>query len=227
MQPNIIKQWERDDLIMETFPIGSYQCNCTVFYSKETKEAIIIDPGNDLETLLSYVRARDLKVLKLLHTHAHFDHIGQSGAIKDQLNAKIALHRSDLFLFEALFQQANFFAQPVGPYREVDIFLEEEQEFGLESVGLQKFLKTMHTPGHTPGSCCFYTEYFDGPCLLAGDTLFSQSIGRTDLPGGDSHAIIKSIKDKLMVLPGETSVITGHGPCTAIGIEKKSNPFIC
>lgn len=223
----MIQKRTRGELVIETFPIGSFACNCSMIYSIKTKEAIIIDPGNDFKTLDRMIKERGLFVKKLLHTHAHFDHIGQSSEVHISTGATIHLHKEDLFLYEALEQQGMFFGQTVGKPVDVHGFLEHEQEFGLEDSGLNNFLKTLHTPGHTPGSCCFYTDYFDVPVLFAGDTLFQSSIGRTDLPGGDSNKIIKSIKDELLTLPGETGVITGHGPETLIHLEKSGNPFLC
>ena len=161
-----------------------------------------------------------------MHTHAHFDHIGESSLLADKTGASIHLHRGDQFLYEALAQQGQFFGQELPDPAEVDGWLENEETFSLDDGQLKEFLRTFHTPGHTPGSCCFYTENLEKPLLFAGDTLFSGSIGRTDLPGGDGDLIISSIKKRLLTLPAETQVITGHGPSTSILKEKKSNPFL-
>lgn len=213
-------------LRIETLPIGSYACNCSIIYSELTKEAIIIDPGNDHKALMKRVDALNIKVKKLLHTHAHFDHIGNSNEVKKATGATIHLHKDDKFLYDQLPMQGQFFGQTVGAPGPIDQYLNDDEEFSLEDSNLNNFLKTIHTPGHTPGSCCFYTNHFENPVLFAGDTLFLNSIGRTDLPGGDSRKIIKSIKEKLLVLPEETSVVTGHGPLTRIFEEKKFNPFL-
>lgn len=218
---------KKGDLILESFPVGSFQCNCSLIYSESTKEAIIVDPGNDLEQIMSLINERELKVKKLLHTHAHFDHIGQSSEVARLTGATCHLHNEDMFLYEALAQQGGFFNQPVAAPGTIHSHLEDTETFSLESTELREFLHTVHTPGHTPGSCCFYTDYFDTPVLLAGDTLFKGSIGRTDLPGGDMDQILKSIKGRLIGLPGETEVITGHGPETIIHLEKSKNPFLC
>lgn len=207
--------------------MGSYQCNCSILYSDKTREAIIIDPGNDHELILKKINDLNLKVKKLLHTHAHFDHIGRSTEVANATGASLHLHKGDQFLYDALPAQGMFFRQIVGTPKKIDSYLEDGEEFGFDDPEFQAFLKTMHTPGHTPGSCSFYTEYFDTPQLFAGDTLFQQSIGRTDLPGGDSGLIIKSIKSRLLTLPDETKVITGHGPSTRIFDEKRHNPFLC
>lgn len=123
-------------------------------------------------------------------------------------------------------QQGLFFGQKVGTPKPIDAYLQDGESFSFDDPEINTFLSTLHTPGHTPGSCCFYSDYFTTPQLFAGDTLFQQSIGRTDLPGGDSKQIIKSIKERLLVLPDDTKVITGHGPATSIYHEKKYNPFL-
>jgi glyoxylase-like metal-dependent hydrolase (beta-lactamase superfamily II) len=206
--------------------VGSYACNCSILYSETTREAIIIDPGNDHELILRKIKELNINVKKLIHTHAHFDHIGRSSEVSAATNATIHLHKGDQFLYDMLPQQGLFFGQKVGIPKPIDSYLEEGETFSFDDIEINTFLTTMHTPGHTPGSCCFYSEYFDSPLLFAGDTLFQQSIGRTDLPGGDSRLIIKSIKERLMILPDETKVIAGHGPETVILSEKKFNPFL-
>lgn len=217
---------KKGDLVLESFPVGSFQCNCSLIYSEKTKEAIVVDPGNDLDKIMSLIKERNLDVKKLLHTHAHFDHIGQSAEVARKTGATSHLHNEDMFLYEALAQQGSFFNQTVAEPGEIHSHLQDNETFSLESSDLKEFLHTVHTPGHTPGSCCFYTDYFDTPVLMAGDTLFQGSIGRTDLPGGDMNTILKSIKTRLIGLPGETEVITGHGPETVIHYEKGNNPFI-
>ncbi len=218
---------KKNTLNLVSFPVGSYACNCSVLYSEKTREALVIDPGNDHELILKTIKELNINVKKLLHTHAHFDHIGRSSEVSLATGATMHLHKGDQFLYDMLPQQGLFFGQKVGTPKALDSFLEDGENFTFSDTEINTFLTTLHTPGHTPGSCCFYSEYFDTPQLFAGDTLFSQSIGRTDLPGGDSRLIIKSIKERLLTLPEETKVITGHGPDTSIFKEKKSNPFLC
>lgn len=218
---------KKNSLILVSFPVGNYQCNCSILYSDKTREAIIIDPGNDHEFILQKIKDLNIKVKKLIHTHAHFDHIGRSNEVASATGASIHLHRGDQFLYDALVQQGVFFRQVVGAPKPIDSYLEDNEDFSFEDPEIKTFLKTIHTPGHTPGSCCFYTEYFDEPMLFAGDTLFQRSIGRSDLPGGDGRLIIKSIKERLFNLPDETNVIAGHGGGTRIFEEKKYNPFLC
>lgn len=214
---------------IETFPVGSFSCNCSLIYSTETKESIIIDPGDDLQQIDQEITKRGLKVKALLHTHAHFDHIGCSHQLAQKVGAKTYLHKEDEQLYKALPMQAMMFGRPVMEVGQIDEFLDDQMSFSineLEDQELKNFLVTIFTPGHTEGSCCFYTDIFETPILFAGDTLFRQSIGRTDLPGGDFEKIKKSIKQRLFHLPDETHVITGHGPATRIFEEKRSNPFV-
>ncbi|MFZ4714817.1 MAG: MBL fold metallo-hydrolase [Bacteriovoracaceae bacterium] len=214
------------NLKLETFLVGSFGCNCTVLSSTTTKEAIIIDPGNDADKLLKKINEQGLQVKLLLHTHAHFDHIGQSKQIHEKTGAKICLHQGDQFLYDALEEQGSWFGMKLGAPGKIDHYLNHEEEFGIEDEGMNKMLKTLHTPGHTPGSCCFHLDSNDGPILFSGDTLFRSSIGRTDLPGGDFELIKKSIKERLYNLAPETIVVSGHGPNTVLGQEMKSNPFV-
>lgn len=212
-------------LLLKTFPIGSFACNCSILKSSVTNEAIIIDPGNDSKTLLKIINDEKLKVKYLLHTHAHFDHIGESRDIQEATKAKLCLHQDDQELYDALVEQGHWFGFKLKSPGTVDQYIREEETFGISDDGLNELVKSIHTPGHTPGSCCFYTEKTKNPILFSGDTLFNSSIGRTDLPGGDFEQIIKSIKTKLYLLPEETIVISGHGPETSIQREKRSNPF--
>ncbi len=227
-------KWEKNNLIMESFPVGTLACNCCIIYEKETREALIIDPGNDSDLILKFVAQKKLKVKSLLHTHAHFDHIGGSSFLSTELNCPVHLHTDDFFLHKALPLQAMYFGEKIPEPKPVDHIIRDEETFGLNLSNLVNpqesklipFLKTLHTPGHTPGSCCFYSEYFDEPLLLSGDTLFRESVGRTDLPGGDSHSLIKSIKNRIFPLTAETQCIPGHGPMTSIYHEKKHNQFL-
>ncbi len=228
----LIFEHQYGDLKVETFPIGTFACNCSLIYSVKSKECIIVDPGNDKETLSAIIQKKGLRVSKLIHTHAHFDHIGHSISINKLTNAPLYLHKGDLFLYESLKEQSLFFgANTDDPTHPIDFYIDDEQNFHLSENSTNNhecnnILSTLHTPGHTPGSCCFLSEKFQVPILFSGDTLFQRSIGRTDLPGGNSELIINSIKQRLLTLHDETNVIPGHGPLTHIYAEKKSNPFI-
>ncbi len=207
-------------LIRKTFPVPPLGCNCSILGDPVTKQAIVVDPGGAAERILREVEAMGLTVVRILHTHAHFDHFLASGEIKHATGATLGLHKDDKDLWEALELQCQVFGVPYRPAPAPDSWLRDEEPItigSLEGVAL-------HTPGHTPGSLCLY---FDREQLiLAGDTLFRGGIGRTDLWGGDFQAIQRSIKERLYGLHEETHVVTGHGEETLIGLERESNPFV-
>ncbi len=217
---------ENTDIAVKSAPVGTLACNCSIIYSKKSGEAILIDPGNDSSIVLDEIEKNNLKVKKIIHTHAHFDHIGDSKKIHQKTNASIYLHKGDDLLYKQLKLQGQLFGFKLDEPAEDYESLVDEQTFSFQEKQLKEFLKTIYTPGHTQGSCCFFTEYFSIPILFSGDTLFQNSIGRTDLPGGDSESIIKSINKRLLPLPDETKIITGHGQSTTIGQEKAYNPFL-
>jgi len=208
------------DIILETIPVGPLQCNCTILGDLVSRKAIVVDPGGDAEILLERLVELNLQVERIIHTHAHLDHFLASGKMKEATGAKLALHREDLFLWDMLEDQCRMFGIPFEPPPPPDQWLENEEEIDLND--LQG--KALHTPGHTPGSMCFLFE--SQKLLIAGDTLFQGSIGRTDLWGGDFKKIEKSIQEKLYTLDEETSVITGHGESTSIGHEMRANSFV-
>jgi len=208
------------DIIVETIPVGPLQCNCTILGDLVSRKAIVVDPGGDSEILLERLVELNLQVERIIHTHAHLDHFLASGKMKEATGAKLALHREDLFLWDMLEDQCRMFGIPFEPPPPPDQWLENEEEIDLNN--LQG--KALHTPGHTPGSMCFLFE--SQKLLIAGDTLFQGSIGRTDLWGGDFKKIEKSIQEKLYTLDEETSVITGHGKSTSIGHEMRANSFV-
>jgi glyoxylase-like metal-dependent hydrolase (beta-lactamase superfamily II) len=210
-------------LLLETFPVGDFECNCSVLGCPDTKEAMVVDPGGEPERVLEVVRHYDLTVKWVVHTHAHLDHIAGTREVKEATAAPIALHRDDQFLYDGFEVQARMFGWRVKPTLPVDHWLThgESLAFGKLSAAV------LHTPGHTPGSCCFQLELADhGPVLFSGDTLFNRSIGRTDLPGGDYGTLERSILDRLYTLDPDTRVIPGHGPPTRIGDEQRANPFV-
>jgi glyoxylase-like metal-dependent hydrolase (beta-lactamase superfamily II) len=206
--------------LIETFPVGPLQCNCTILADEATGEAVVIDPGDEPERILRALQAAKLKPVALLHTHAHFDHIGGSRRVKEATGAAIRLHPDDRPLYDALPKQAAFFGLTADAPLEPDAPLADGEtiRFGGQA------LTAIHTPGHTPGSTCFRLDG-DRPVLFSGDTLFRRSIGRTDLWGGDSRKILASIRERLFALPGDTTVVCGHGADTTIDEEKRLNPF--
>lgn len=209
---------KESNFIRKTFPVGPLQCNCSIIGDKLTKQAIIVDPGGDAQKIIDEVEALGMKITAIIHTHAHLDHILAAGAIKKATGAPLCLHKDDLFLWDGLESQCRSFGVPYQPVPDPDQWLKDDQELDC-CRGV-----TLHTPGHTPGSMSFW--FADHKLLIAGDTLFRRSIGRTDFPGGDFNTIMRSIRERLLVLDEETTVITGHGPATSIGEELRENPFI-
>lgn len=207
-------------LLFESFPVGPLQCNCAILGCPDTKDAIVVDPGGDPERILEVVRHYDLTVVAAVHTHAHLDHIGATREIKEATGCAIHLHPDDRFLYDGYAWQAAMFGWRMRPVLPVDQELSHQARipFGKQT------LSVLHTPGHTPGSVCFTLATAD--LLLSGDTLFRRSIGRTDLPGGDSDLILRSIRERLFALPPDTRVIPGHGPATTIYEERRQNPFV-
>lgn len=206
--------------LVETFPVGPLQCNCTILADESTGEAVVIDPGDEPERILRALEDAKLTPVALLHTHAHFDHIGGTRGVKEATGAAIRLHPADRPLYDALPDQAALFGLTAGAPLPPDAPLSDGETiaFGRHA------LTAIHTPGHTPGSTCFRLDG-DRPALFSGDTLFRRSIGRTDLWGGDTEKILASIRERLFALPGDTRVVCGHGPDTTIGEEKRLNPF--
>ncbi len=212
--------------ILEIIPVGPFQCNCIILADPKTREAIVVDPGEEVLKIVKTLQANQLQVKLILHTHTHIDHIGGTTALQKITNGRVMLHREDLFLYEKMEMQASFLGLPAGstqPPVPPDEFLKDGQEIQAGEVSGT----VLHTPGHTPGSCgFFFPKLKQSGVLVPGDTLFAGSIGRTDLWKGDYDQEIASIKKKYLTLPDETIVIPGHGPNTTIGREKQSNPFL-
>ena len=212
--------------IIEIIPVGSFQCNCIILGDPVSKEAIVIDPGDELEKILSKIRFHSLTVKSIVHTHTHIDHIGSTTPLQKETNARVLLHKEDQLLYEKMDVQASFLGLPTSKVHKPvppDGYLTDGQEL---SVGSLKGT-VLHSPGHTPGSCGFYfPKLKNSGTLFPGDTLFAGSIGRTDLWGGDYDLEISSIKKKFLILPEETIIVPGHGPRTTIAQEKKLNPFL-
>ena len=207
-----------NNFFLESFPVGPLQCNCSIIGDLKQKKALIIDPGGDPNKILGVIEEHQFEVIAILHTHAHLDHILASGVIKEATGAPLYLNQDDLFLWEIVDKQCQMFGIPEIKLPKIDGVIKDDQAINC-CGGV-----AIHTPGHTPGSMSFFFEEYK--LLVAGDTLFKGSIGRTDLPGGDFNEIVKSIKDKLYLLDDNTEVITGHGPSTKIGIEKTDNIFV-
>ena len=208
-------------MILETLVVGDFQCNCIILGCEETKESVVIDPGDEAEKILKRVSENDLNVKQIVQTHAHIDHIGAAKTMTEATDAPLSLHKKDQFLFDNLQTQAHMFGLEINEPSQIDTFIDEDDEIGFG----QYKMRVIHTPGHSPGSVCFHIDG-EQSILISGDTLFCHSIGRTDIFGGSFEQIIESIKYKLFKLPDDTVVHLGHGPCTTIGDEKRYNPFV-
>ena len=207
-------------MILETFPVGPLQCNCTLLGDEEAGEAIIIDPGDEITRIYRRLTDLGLKLKQILITHAHIDHVGGALQLKRLTNAPIFLNENDLPLLKMMGSQAAWIGIPTPEVAGPDDNLTD----GL-TVGLPRYpAHVLHTPGHTQGSVCLH--FTPLKMVIAGDTLFAGSIGRTDLPGGNSVQILESIRTRLLSLPDDTKVLPGHGPVTTIGAERQHNPFL-
>jgi hydroxyacylglutathione hydrolase len=207
-------------MIFRSFAVPPLDCNCSIIGDPITKQAIVVDPGGDSARILKELQEFGLTVAYIIHTHAHFDHFLASGEMKRATGALLWLHKADKILWENLEMQCQVFGVPYAPAPPPDRWLKDDEELTLGEVkGL-----ALHTPGHTPGSMCFH--FPAAHMVIAGDTLFRGSIGRTDLWGGDAQAIDQSIKSRLYTLDESTRVITGHGPETRIGDELRYNLYV-
>ncbi len=207
-------------MIHEILPVGMLQCNCSIFGDETTKEAIVVDPGDDIEQIRKILDRHGLKVKAIVITHAHIDHIGGAAKLKALTGAPVYLNQSDQELYDHLDVQASWLGMQPPERTDVDTPLREGDTLRLGETDFH----ILHTPGHTQGSISIWIPAENK--VVAGDTLFRDSIGRTDLPGGDSRKIITSIHEKLMTLPEDAVVIAGHGAQTTIGREKERNPFL-
>jgi len=207
-------------MIIETFPVGPLQCNCTILGDEQAGEAIVIDPGDEISRIQRRLTDLRLKLKQILVTHAHIDHVGGALKLKRLTGAPILMNENDLPQLKFMDMQAGWLGVATPETAPPDDLLTDGLKVGLESCPAQ----VIHTPGHTQGSVCLH--FVPLKLLVAGDTLFAGSIGRTDLPGGDYDQIIQSIESRLLPLPDETKVLPGHGPATTIGAERKSNPFL-
>lgn len=206
-------------MIIKTLPVGLLQANCYLVGCPETREGAVIDPGGDAPIILQAAQAAGLTVKYVLNTHAHWDHMAANAEVLEATGAQLAIHPGDLPLLRAR-GGADFWNVPVQASPEPDVELEDGQVLRVGKLEL----KTLFTPGHTPGHVSFYEA--SAGVVFDGDVLFRRGIGRTDLPGGDFEALMHSIKDVLLALPSETVVCSGHGPATTVGEERSFNPWL-
>ncbi len=207
-------------MIHEILPVGPLQCNCSVIGDENTRGAMVIDPGDDIEDVLALVRKHNLQVEQIVVTHAHIDHVGGAMKLRAATDAPILLNQNDYALLKMLDVQASWIGvAPPGPV-EVDYNVGHDETISVGSHNAT----VLHTPGHTEGSICLYFPVEKK--LIAGDTLFAGSIGRTDLPGGSFKKLMNSLHERVLALPDDTVVVPGHGPATTIWQERQTNPFL-
>ena len=207
-------------MIHEILPVGPLQCNCSIIGDETSHEAMVIDPGDDIQDILALIAKHNLQVKQIVITHAHIDHVGGAMKLRAATGAPILLNQNDYDLLKMLDMQAAWVRMPSPGKVEIDQSVGQADTLKAGSLVAQ----VMHTPGHTEGSVCLY--FPAQKKLIAGDTLFAGSIGRTDLPGGSFEKIIDSLHEKVLALPDDTVVVPGHGPLTTIGEERESNPFL-
>lgn len=210
----------KQGVAVQTLTVGMIGTNCYLMSDPESRETLVLDPGDEAERILSVLKEDGGRVTAIVNTHGHWDHIGANGALKEATGAPLLIHEGDAgWLGQALSLRASGMPLPhpvASP--PADRFLRDGEELPLGAYRL----RVIHTPGHTPGGICLYLPGL----LFSGDTLFAESVGRTDLPGGARSELIHSIREKLFALPDETLVLPGHGPATTIGDERSLNPFV-
>ncbi|WP_321491647.1 MBL fold metallo-hydrolase [uncultured Desulfobacter sp.] len=205
-------------MIIHKLEVGPIMANCYILGCEDTKQAAVIDPGDDADRILMTLAKAELKVKYLINTHGHFDHVGANKRMKEVTGAQIAIHPDDEPMLLDLSRHARMFGLGAENSPPADIHLRDNDTISFGNITLE----VIHTPGHSPGGISLYTPGH----LFVGDTLFMGSIGRTDLPGGDYDTLISSIKTRLLNLDVNTVVYPGHGPKTSIANEKRMNPFL-
>ena len=208
-------------MILENLVVSPFQSNCWIVGCEETRESVVIDPGDEAERILEIVAAHQLEIRYVIHTHGHLDHVSATAIVQRETGGLMLIHKADKILLDELPTQAMIFGLNEPEIPKVDQYIREGDQisFGHHT------LSVIETPGHSPGGVCLKLEG-DQPALFAGDTLFRGSVGRTDLWGGSHDGLIGSIREKLWPLDDQTVVYPGHGPTTTLGVEKRENPFL-
>jgi hydroxyacylglutathione hydrolase len=213
-------------LVRRSFRVGALGCNCSIVVCPDTREALVVDPGDEAPRVLAALAEEGARAVKIVHTHAHFDHVLGTREVAARTGAEVLVHAGDRWLYDNVPLQLETFGMlragfqpPPPPTRE--LAGDEALAFGRREA------RALHTPGHTPGSVCFFVEHGgEAPIVFAGDTLFRGSIGRTDLWGGSFEDLTRSIRERLLTLPDDTIVVPGHGPDTTVREERAANPFV-
>lgn len=207
-------------IVHEILPVGLLQCNCSIIGDTASGECLVIDPGAEIQKIMGLIQSHGLTVKQIVITHGHIDHVAGAMQLKQLTGAPILMNKNDDQQLKLLDIQATW----IGVAAPDEVKIDQSMASGdIVKVGSLE-ATVMHTPGHTEGSCCLH--FANEKKLIAGDTLFAGSIGRTDLPGGDFKKIMNSLHYSVLALPDETVVIPGHGPMTSIGRERESNPFL-
>jgi glyoxylase-like metal-dependent hydrolase (beta-lactamase superfamily II) len=207
-------------MLFDTIVVGPLGVNCSILGCEETGQGVVVDPGDEAERILAQVQQRGLAITAIINTHGHFDHVGANRQLTQATGAPLYIHQADAPMLERVAKTAAMYGLPGENSPQPDCLLEDGMliEFGTHR------LQVIHTPGHTQGGCCLYLEAES--TLIAGDTLFADGVGRTDLPGGSHQQLVESIKNRLFTLPDQVQVYPGHGPTTTIGHEKRHNPYL-
>ena len=209
---------KKKDMMLIRLVVGPLQVNCFILADEKTKEAVVIDPGDDAQEILKIIKDKGLKVKYIVNTHTHFDHIGANKALKEATGAELLIHEGDAPMMASAPMQSRAFGMNTPASPRADRYVKHGDMIKAGDVNL----KVLHTPGHSPGGISLLEQGM----VFTGDALFAGSIGRTDLPGGDLMTLLRSIKTNLMALPDDTKVYSGHGPASTIGEERKENPFL-
>lgn len=203
-------------MLIKGIAVGPLQANCFIIADENTKKAVVIDPGDEPDIILNFIKENGLSIEYIVCTHGHFDHVGAVGDIKKETGGRVVLHKDEIDIYKAALDMAAFWGYEIDPLPEPDIMVKGEEDLKIGNLSL----KIIHTPGHSPGGICIYGEGI----IVTGDTLFAGSVGRTDFYGGDINKLKSSFK-RIMDLPEDTRVLPGHGNNSTVGYEKRNNMF--